>query len=1173
MAVSTPSEHPSFLPSLEQRFARELENVTLIGELPFTQELVTDISDAIRGLVARHGFAEASRILTQRYPCTLAVYLVGQGIYGYRGGDYWSGPVEVTGSARAREWGRFFLSFLQRRDLPAFPDLGGHLYLTPILIHGGIPDYSLSDFFQHVLEPLNEALASADIDIEESILETLADLARRAPADRPIERFLAHGGAFARDFVARSLELARIVRERGAVPDPAEVGLPARVVSRYAEWSKGRIRQRSDATWRPRRPEFWFDPWGDGLLVDLPAQHLPDGPRPDARWRIELDGASRVRKVAASASGDGWETMPDQVALDPTEQGYHIEFFDGRGLSHHWRIALWQDRLSLLAFDPQTGSYVRTPRGLPARPLWLLVHESEAMEVVGGQRLSELPRPGGGWFQYRLEHWDLRQAQLVRLGAREIPVLPDEEAFRPQLSGGSMVDLGLRAVELPMYEGQPPALVIPIPPQRSAQQELTRWRLSLGVGDAPILERVPLSEITRAIEESAGSLRLDLTRLTTATFGRFSVTLRGPLGRDSSFQFGLVPRLRVTGQYRVRVADATGVLPPGVLRVVTDPSIHLVSSDRMFEVTSEGEGVFTIVAPPELALARLMLQRRDDQTQELPLTLPLPRLRWSLTGTDSGWSTTPVVCPVDRIDQAEVPELHVRLEPQLRLMSAPRVELLISDPEGRYTQHLRARGDARHGWRFALREALDTIRSSEEARCQGWLQITDLGAEQARLFLEALRIVQEPGVSKLDVTVLERSGNWIVRAAWEQERQLHGRRLLFWPLWRPWQQPVELPIPDTAINSYEAPLLRADLPPGRYRAELTISDPWSSVEPRRPEAGVPGATEVSVAEKAALAMATVARDTRGALTLLLSAPDPESMERAALTLAEASVEASTAEDLLHTLAIFGEDPDRLALLQNPGWNGLAGLRALARRAGPDLLRAVFQQAERFPERMWATLTRCLESLHPDVTAVLTSARKTGVVEDNAIKRITELAVASPAACQQLRSWLADQGILVIEGRQEYDSYASGDTTTPVPSIPEELLDDPTGCYLYQIGQIPPLQREEELELARLVEKGRQAEELLRTATYGPRRTAELRQAVAAGNQARDRLITASLRLVVNLSRGYRRRGLNDLDLIQEGTVGLMRAVEKFDPACGSRFATYAIPWIKQALARAAANRR
>jgi len=1172
MVTTTPaSELQTSLHTFEQRFAREISNVVLLGELPLTPELVTDLADVIRGLVRRQGFAEATRILTQRYPCTLAVYLVAHGIYGYRGGNYWPEIVEVMGSEAVREWGAFFRTFLQQRGLPVFQDLGGHTNLTPILTHGGIPDYSLPDFFQHVLEPLADALESSDADIEDSILEALAELARRAPADRPIERFLAHGGAVARDFVARAVELARLVREGNAAPDPAAVGLPARVVARYVQWAASRTHRRSSSTWRPRRPELWFDPWGDGLIVEFPAQQLPEGPRPAICWRVETDGAVWTRKVAVAPVGAAWETMPDRLAVGPTTCGYTIVFSDGRGFSHTWTIATWHDSFPLLAFDPESGSYVRTPRGLPARPLWLLVRRADNLEVVGGQRVGVLPTPGGEWGAYRLEHWDLCQARRVHVGAYEIPVLPDENAFRPQLRGGVLINLGLRTGDLPIYEGRQPDLIIPIPPQRSPEQELNQWKLSLISNDLSIHQQVPLSELMYAVQVMDGHLRIELARLTTETFGRFAVILRGPLGRDSSFHFGLVPRLAVEGVGRIRVADTSGALPPGVLRIKTDPSLTVVSNDRLLQVTCEADGSFTVVAPAEMTLARLSLRKRANQRQELPLTLPLPLLHWSVTGLGDGWSTNPIRCPQAWFDQLEIPELHVRLEPALQFSTTPQASLVISDPEGRLAQRLRAKGDAGRGWSFALREALDTVRSSDAPQLHGRFEMTNLPAGQHPMIVPVLRIVQDLDVSDLRVVLLERGGNWNLNVTWNQGRRVRGRTLRFWPLWRPWLAPIHVPIPDDISDHYEGHLLRTDLPPGCYRAELAIVDPWSSAERLRPAPWTEGTFDVVAGEHAARALATISHDARGALTALLSAPDAGALLRTAQRLALAPIEPHTAEDLLSTLAVFSEDPERAALLQDPAWEAWPGLRSLAQRIGVELLLATLQNPERFSMDTWAVLLRCLTVLHPDVAAAVESVRGTGMVLATHLDRITQLADATATARASLLSWLDDQGVLVVEHGNEASQHSHSKVDPPVPPVPEALLRDSFGCYLYQIGQIPLLQDDEELRLARLVADGVQAELQLRKATHDLRRTTALRQAVVAGSEARHRLITSNLRLVVSLVKRYRGRGLDDLDLIQEGNLGLMRAVEKFDHTKGFRFSTYATWWIKQALSRATAD--
>ncbi len=138
-------------------------------------------------------------------------------------------------------------------------------------------------------------------------------------------------------------------------------------------------------------------------------------------------------------------------------------------------------------------------------------------------------------------------------------------------------------------------------------------------------------------------------------------------------------------------------------------------------------------------------------------------------------------------------------------------------------------------------------------------------------------------------------------------------------------------------------------------------------------------------------------------------------------------------------------------------------------------------------------------------------------------------------------------------------------------------------YLQDIGRVHLLSQEEELTLARLVQ---QRERLLRCRPLGEEGTTEhreawaeaagltatqLRQALHQGKRARERMIQANLRLVVAVAKKYQHRGLELLDLVQEGSLGLERAVERFDPTRGFRFSTYAYWWIRQGITRALAS--
>jgi RNA polymerase primary sigma factor len=138
--------------------------------------------------------------------------------------------------------------------------------------------------------------------------------------------------------------------------------------------------------------------------------------------------------------------------------------------------------------------------------------------------------------------------------------------------------------------------------------------------------------------------------------------------------------------------------------------------------------------------------------------------------------------------------------------------------------------------------------------------------------------------------------------------------------------------------------------------------------------------------------------------------------------------------------------------------------------------------------------------------------------------------------------------------------------------------DPVHTYLKEIGKVPLLTGDLEVELAKRIEAGNEAadEVALREAAAGARKIpteerTRLRMQVRRGQQAKEALIEANLRLVVSIAKRYRNRGLAFLDLIQEGNLGLMRAVEKFDYTKGFKFSTYATWWIRQAITRALAD--
>ncbi|WP_286990363.1 RNA polymerase sigma factor RpoD [Thermomonospora sp. CIF 1] len=165
--------------------------------------------------------------------------------------------------------------------------------------------------------------------------------------------------------------------------------------------------------------------------------------------------------------------------------------------------------------------------------------------------------------------------------------------------------------------------------------------------------------------------------------------------------------------------------------------------------------------------------------------------------------------------------------------------------------------------------------------------------------------------------------------------------------------------------------------------------------------------------------------------------------------------------------------------------------------------------------------------------------------------------------------LAEQGVEVLESPGETGELSRADEDDLGKRVPTSDL---VRIYLREIGRVPLLTAEEEVELAKTIEAGLFAEEkLARAAFISPRERLDLELIAREGARAKQRLIEANLRLVVSIAKRYVGRGMLFLDLIQEGNLGLIRAVEKFDYTKGFKFSTYATWWIRQAITRAIAD--
>jgi RNA polymerase primary sigma factor len=154
------------------------------------------------------------------------------------------------------------------------------------------------------------------------------------------------------------------------------------------------------------------------------------------------------------------------------------------------------------------------------------------------------------------------------------------------------------------------------------------------------------------------------------------------------------------------------------------------------------------------------------------------------------------------------------------------------------------------------------------------------------------------------------------------------------------------------------------------------------------------------------------------------------------------------------------------------------------------------------------------------------------------------------------------------GEMDDDAYFD-DEDDSYQDMHDIASNDTVGLYLKEMARVPLLNLEEEIDLATRIEKGREAQRKLSKAKSDV--NAEWQAIYEDGLMARDHLVKANTRLVVSIAKKYMMRGVPFLDLIQEGNLGLMKAVEKFDHQLGFRFSTYATWWIRQTITRAIAD--
>jgi RNA polymerase primary sigma factor len=221
-----------------------------------------------------------------------------------------------------------------------------------------------------------------------------------------------------------------------------------------------------------------------------------------------------------------------------------------------------------------------------------------------------------------------------------------------------------------------------------------------------------------------------------------------------------------------------------------------------------------------------------------------------------------------------------------------------------------------------------------------------------------------------------------------------------------------------------------------------------------------------------------------------------------------------------------------------------------------------------------------EEEHPGISQLIELGKERGYVTIDDILAVFPEVERDIDQLEDAYAALLSAGVSIVEDAEkveaEQDDETSEQNGTSDVQEDDNILsavdtDDTVGLYLKEVGRVPLLTADQEVTLAKRIEKGRKAREKLASGSVVSKHRAELQIAVEDGWAAREHLITANSRLVISVAKKYMGRGVPFLDLIQEGNIGLIRAAKKFDYRRGHKFSTYATWWIRQAVTRAIAD--
>lgn len=839
-------------------------DIELIGEIPVTPADIDELGLHLRALLQRSNINEIKEQFA-RHRYTWMTYMTAVAARNDDRG-YWDALGETLGVAGAvlqrAGLGDSFLAAVRQFGLPDFTEAGGYSYVTPIRLHGGIPAYSLPDFFEYILLPAAQTTEYIGMAVDKIIASLLARSTVQLFVDSPARYYLTYGGAPAQHFFQACLKMAQLWQSNGDLSAARTLGLPSYVIRAFRVFMENQTEIKGQL--RLRAPRLLLDPYSATELyqLELPAEPVAgDRAAWYYRWEIGIVGVEVNRKLHTErvrVRRIGYDQVTDSriFPLDVAPANLRIELWaeppeDEKATAE--RLGQWTMSLApteetpLLAFRPPNGQAIRWGEALPGDLLWLLYPRAAQIQVRGVERCVQVfPELLGDWAEWQIAAWDLSKTESLILNVPNQskgwpPIAVRGQTQAPRLEQGNQLKNTCITDEIPFYVGEPPWLWLPRLPGSSGVKELDIWLITIAsrwAASPNLLRAEPrvLTSWQQHIVVDQDGIRLPIAALLgTEPMGAYILTVEGPHRQRTELRFRIWPSLEVCGWKPYYLPSPQGAQP-----VELDVCVR---ADHRVTVQSGAEGIsvvpgatpghYKITAMPEATEAPIFLEAAQPNSEPVRLSVhfAIARLCWMLRldAGDTEWSTVPIQRPVDVFLQSETARLVLELAteqwPICRLLLI-NVANSVQPLQETTTLKIHSGQQRVH---LPLHEFSDTLRHHHDcAIFMIALAIDDV-------YLPLLYLNRRLTV---DIALLEWMEAGEVRLHWEAQHRLRSRRVCLWSVWQPWFEPREFFIPDnTEVSDLaDAPgsgvfTLPEALPHGWYQIVLRTAPQWEPLQP------------------------------------------------------------------------------------------------------------------------------------------------------------------------------------------------------------------------------------------------------------------------------------------------------------------------------------------------------